>query len=111
LVRGAEVVRVDGSADSIDLAEVMRYLSSQGLLSVLLEGGGELNWKILARGLVDYLYLFMSPRLVGGKGAVSPIGGEGFTAMSDAVPVYVESQRMMGQDLLVEARIGSQKRW
>jgi len=71
-----EVVPLD-AAGHLDLAEVMHRLAEKGVQNLLLEGGGELNFSMLAAGLVDELYLTVCPLLFGGRTAPTPFDGEG----------------------------------
>jgi riboflavin-specific deaminase-like protein len=65
-------------AGRVDLVEVVRRLPSMGVRHLLLEGGGELNFSMLAADLVDEVHLTICPFLFGGRSAPSPVDGEGF---------------------------------
>jgi riboflavin-specific deaminase-like protein len=52
-----------------------RLREERGVRSVLCEGGPTLNSHLLAAGLVDELFLSLSPQLVGGVGDPSIVGG------------------------------------
>ena len=52
-------------------------LEEMGYKRILVEGGGELNWSVLKLGIVDELIITMSPRIVGGRSAVTLVEGEG----------------------------------
>ena len=58
--------RTDGRPD---LAEVMRHLAKYDITSVLIEGGATLNWTALSSGVIDKLFLFYAPKIMG-EGAV-----------------------------------------
>lgn len=79
--RGAEVVLLPpGSDGRVNLTEVLRHLASEhGKLSILLESGGELAAGFYAEKLVDTALFFVAPKLVGGRDAPTPIGGDGLT--------------------------------
>ncbi len=67
--KGVEVVRVQARGGHVDLHEVVRELGRREILSVLLEGGAELNGGALAAGIVDKMILFVAPKIFG-SGAV-----------------------------------------
>lgn len=79
--RGAEVVLLPSGADGrVDLAAALRHLAKEhGALSLLLESGGELAAGFYAAKLVDTALFFVAPKLVGGRDAPTPVGGDGLT--------------------------------
>ena len=79
----AEVWRV--GSDRVDLARLLdRLRAERGVERLLVEGGGELNWQLLSRDLVDELFVTVAPALLGGRDAPTLLEGEGF-AMADHV--------------------------
>ena len=58
-----------------DLPLLMARLREMGIRSVLCEGGPTLNSHLLASGLVDELFLSLSPKLVGGAAALTIVAG------------------------------------
>jgi len=50
----------------IDPAEVVGYLHSRGVESIVCEGGPVVAGELVAAGLVDEVFLTVAPRLVGG---------------------------------------------
>ncbi len=64
----AEVVAVPAGGRGLDLAALMEALAMRGVASVFCEGGGELAASLLAGGLVDRLYLFVAPVVIGEGG-------------------------------------------
>lgn len=67
---GLRVERVPGREDGRpNLVEVMRHLAKYDIASVLIEGGATVNWTALSSGVVDKLFLFYAPKILG-EGAV-----------------------------------------
>ena len=64
----AEVAPVRQGPGGLDLEEVFCALGERGVDSVLCEGGGILAASLLAEGLVDRIYLFLAPLLIGSGG-------------------------------------------
>ena len=83
--------------------EILAALSARGISSVLVEGGGELAWSLVREGVVDRVYGFFAPLLLGGAAAPTPVGGAGFAALQDALRLQVVNLRRLGPDVLVEA--------
>jgi riboflavin-specific deaminase-like protein len=69
-----EVVRV------ADPAEVLRDLRARGIRALLGEGGPTLNRALLAAGVVDELFLTLSPLLAGNKDAPRIVEGDDLPA-------------------------------
>ena len=64
--------------DSVNLTELMRRLAEEGVRSLLLEGGGELNAGMFRESLVDEINLTVCPCLLGGRDAPTFLEGEGW---------------------------------
>ncbi len=64
--------------DSVDLAELLRRLEQEGVQSLLLEGGGELNACMFEQSLVDEINLTLCPCLLGGRDAPTFVEGAGW---------------------------------
>jgi diaminohydroxyphosphoribosylaminopyrimidine deaminase/5-amino-6-(5-phosphoribosylamino)uracil reductase len=88
----------------VKLAVLMKRLGERGVVSVLLEGGAELNASAVREKLVDRFLFFLAPKIAGGAKAPGLIAGDGVRRMGEAMPLEVVRVRRIGPDLLVEAR-------
>lgn len=93
------------SRGKVNLKILMKRLGDRGIVSVLLEGGAQMNASALKARLVDRLLFFFAPKIIGGIRAPGVIGGEGFRRMREAMPLELLRIRRVGPDLLVEAKI------
>jgi len=73
-----------GKSDKVDLRKLMPLLKNLDINTILLEGGGNLNWGFIENDLVDEIRLTVAPWIVGGKEAMSLVEGIGFDKMKDA---------------------------
>lgn len=73
-----------GKGKRVDLLNLMPLLFKQGIKSILLEGGGNLNWSFIKNDLIDEIRLTIAPWIVGGKEATSLVEGEGFSKMIES---------------------------
>jgi len=80
----------------------MKKVAETGVNSVLLEGGSALDGTMLDEKLIDKFYIFLAPKIIGGKDAKSPIGGLGAELMKDAIVLDNLSVTQMGVDWLFE---------
>lgn len=99
---GAKVFSCPRKDGEVDLRKFMRKVSETGINSVLLEGGSALDGTMLDEKLIDKFYVFVAPKIIGGKDAKTPIGGLGVELMKDAVILDRLSITQMGVDWLFE---------
>jgi riboflavin biosynthesis pyrimidine reductase len=71
------VVLPTDSAGGLSLAAALSHLAELGVSSVLVEGGGRLNYTCLRQGVVDEIFLTLTPKLSGDQGAATFCGGPG----------------------------------
>jgi diaminohydroxyphosphoribosylaminopyrimidine deaminase/5-amino-6-(5-phosphoribosylamino)uracil reductase len=87
---------------ALDLHCVLERLGAMKITSLLVEGGATVNWACLSAGLVDKLWLFYAPKILGGYDSVPLIGGDGFVALSDAPQLRELTLHRYGEDFAVE---------
>ncbi|MFH1690102.1 MAG: bifunctional diaminohydroxyphosphoribosylaminopyrimidine deaminase/5-amino-6-(5-phosphoribosylamino)uracil reductase RibD [Candidatus Eisenbacteria bacterium] len=66
--KGVEIWRCKESDGTLDLRDVLKRAASDGLISVLAEGGATVATSLLSDGLVDRVAFFVAPRLYGAAG-------------------------------------------
>lgn len=99
---GCEVVALPLENGHIDLKELMKELGSRGIDSILLEGGGMLNYSALSSGIVHAVEMYVAPKMFGGISAKTPVTGEGVERPDQAFPLKNPKVRNVGEDILVE---------
>lgn len=88
--------------EMVNLRCLMKKLYKRGVRTLLLEGGGNLNWGMLKEGLVDEVRVAISPRLVGGRDAVTLVEGEGFSKVAEGVELELNKSYPLGRDFVME---------
>ena len=91
----------------VDLPALMERLGAEQIDSVLLEGGGTLNWAALESGVVQKVQTYIAPKLFGGAQAKSPVGGLGVEAPAQAICLKNHTITRLGDDFLVEGEVES----
>lgn len=104
LQAGVELISA-GRDGRVDLAVLMRELGKRKIDSVLVEGGGAIHGSLLKSGLVQKIYCYLAPKLIGGREAGSPVEGDGFSRMKDALPVKEMEILPLGQDICISGRV------
>lgn len=98
---GVELLECASDADGrVSLPDLLSRLGAMSVDSLLVEGGSELDWSLVSQGLVDEYYMFVAPKIIGGRDARGPVGGQGFAWMAEALPVDVEQVSQVGSDWL-----------
>jgi len=101
--KNIEILKVKMLKSGFGLKQLMKLLAQKDLNSILIEGGGEINSSAFAAGIVDRIFAFISPILVGGQQAPSPIGGKGVAKITQAMRLKNMKVIQIGEDLMVEA--------
>ena len=103
---GATVVEVgDDGHGRCDLDETLRWLGGRQVSSLLVEGGSEVHWAFFREGLVQRLYAFVAPLVLGGRDAVPAVGGAGFATPQQGVRLAFTEVRRIGEDLAIVAEV------
>lgn len=102
--KGCRIIRTEPKDGHVDLSALMKLLGSERLDSILLEGGGELNWSALREGIVSKVQAYIAPKLFGGSGK-SPVAGQGVSLPSEAFMLEPCSIVHIGEDILIESRV------
>lgn len=105
--KGVQVIRCGSPScgNRVDLCLLMKKLGELGLDSVLVEGGGALNFSLLQAGLVQRVYSFVAPKIFGGAAAPSPVAGSGVLEVADAFSLEQTDARKIGSDVLIEYEV------
>ena len=83
----------------IDVRSLMSILGKMRIDSVLVEGGGNLNYSLLEADLVNEVRVFMAPKMIGGRDAITPAEGQGIALMKDAVSFELKETGLIGDDI------------
>lgn len=88
-------------AGHISMDELFSRLGQCRIDSVLVEGGGTIHGSLLKTGLVNRVYAYIAPKLIGGQGAKSPVEGMGISKMGLARVLSDTEVLPMGEDLCI----------
>ena len=101
-VGAAEVLRLPAGADGrVSLPALLDELGNRGTLSLLVEGGAEVHASFFADALVDKVYAYLAPRLIGGREASGPLAGKGIDHLAAATHLSELDYVRLGDDLLI----------
>jgi len=103
--KGIRIVIIDEEKGRLNLEEVLKKLGELEITNLLVEGGGEVIASFFEKKKVDKLFLFLAPRIIGGKRAPGWIGGKGISSLRETPYVKVDSIRKINEDLLLEGHM------
>lgn len=84
---GCQVLCLNEENGHVDLRQLMERLGREQIDSILLEGGGTLNWAALECGIVQQVQAYIAPKLFGGRDAKTPVEGVGVPAPTQCLPI------------------------
>jgi diaminohydroxyphosphoribosylaminopyrimidine deaminase/5-amino-6-(5-phosphoribosylamino)uracil reductase len=103
--KGAILERALTLKGRINFKYIINKLSNMSIYKVLVEGGGNTIAEALNSGVVDQIYAFIAPKVLGGRFALSPVEGSGSNKISDSILLEKMSSKWIGNDLLIIASV------
>ncbi len=98
--KGVEVLILPQGEGGVDLRALMQELGAREVTSLMVEAGGSINYSLLAAGLVDKVYCFLAPVIIGGREAPTSFAGDGVKEMAQAWQVEDIELAVYGTDML-----------
>ena len=102
---GVVVIKTNCKNGKVDLIESLAKLGEQNIDSILLEGGGTLNYSALKSGIVDKIIAYISPKIIGGISAKTSIEGEGIEKLEEAFKLEQLTTRLIDKDIFIEGYV------
>ncbi len=102
---GVRIIEQPLKKGRIDLASLMMRLGSEGITSLLIEGGSTVLASALKTGIVDKALFFYAPKILGGDDGIPICRGPGPALMKDSIQLkHIRVQRF-AQDVMIEGYI------
>ncbi|MDR0956856.1 MAG: bifunctional diaminohydroxyphosphoribosylaminopyrimidine deaminase/5-amino-6-(5-phosphoribosylamino)uracil reductase RibD [Endomicrobium sp.] len=102
---GILLAPIDIQTAKKDFKVIIKKLNSFSLKSILIEGGSEIIASALFSGVVENIYFFIAPKIIGGKFAIPVVGGVGVSKISEALSVKDMKVKKIDSDLLITGSI------
>jgi diaminohydroxyphosphoribosylaminopyrimidine deaminase / 5-amino-6-(5-phosphoribosylamino)uracil reductase len=83
--RGVLVLVFDGPGGRTDLTKLPAWLAAEQYRSLMIESGSKLNWAALESGIVDKIFFYYAPKILGGLQSLPVAGGTGRLRRTDAI--------------------------
>jgi len=85
----------------IDVKSALDLLYRKGVRTLLVEGGGTIIWNFLKNKVVDDLYIYIGPCIIGGKETPTVADGEGIKSEQDCIPLKIVKVMRVGPGVLI----------
>jgi 2,5-diamino-6-(ribosylamino)-4(3H)-pyrimidinone 5'-phosphate reductase len=87
--------------NKINIKNLLKALSKKKIKTLLVEGGGTVNWEFVKLGLVDEVIVTITPYLVGGQKAISLVDGEGFSKIQNSKKLKLKKICKLGNEIVL----------
>jgi 2,5-diamino-6-(ribosylamino)-4(3H)-pyrimidinone 5'-phosphate reductase len=87
--------------NSVNLKLLMKKLSSKKIKTILVEGGGTINWEFIKNDLFNELIITLSPFLIGGTDSISFVEGKGYAKISNSPNLKLKSTKRLKNYLVL----------
>ena len=87
--------------NSINLKLLMKKLSTKKIKTILVEGGGTVNWEFIKNDLFNELIVTLCPFLIGGTNSTSFVEGKGYTKISNSPNLKLKSTKRLKNYLVL----------
>lgn len=82
---GVKVITCDGPGGRTDLRGLIEWLARERYLSLMIEAGSKVNWAALESQIVDKIFFYYAPKILGGMQSLPVAGGAGRRRRKDAI--------------------------
>ena len=86
----------------LDLTIILARLYEKGIRQLLVEGGGRVIWSFISQHLIDRLYVYLAPVIIGGQGTPVFADGKGKTVFDENIGLTLMDVKQVGEGLLLE---------
>jgi 2,5-diamino-6-(ribosylamino)-4(3H)-pyrimidinone 5'-phosphate reductase len=88
--------------NQINVKSLLRNLKKRKIKTILLEGGGSINWEFVKNNLVDEFFITITPYILGGTDAISLVEGKGFDTILKSAKLRLKSIQRLQNDVILQ---------
>ena len=85
----------------VNIKSLIKNLGERKIKTILLEGGGTINWEFIKNNMVDEFFITITPFILGGNGSISLVQGEGFEKIKNSLRLRLIRVKRLENDLLL----------
>ncbi|MCD7856122.1 MAG: bifunctional diaminohydroxyphosphoribosylaminopyrimidine deaminase/5-amino-6-(5-phosphoribosylamino)uracil reductase RibD [Clostridiales bacterium] len=102
---GVKVLEVKEKDGKLDMRDLFSKLGELKIDSLMVEGGGEINFSVLREGLCNKVLIFAAPMILGGRASKTPVEGDGVESLKDAIRLKEPEIYKIGSDVVLEYEV------
>ena len=87
--------------NQVNIKSLIKILSKRKIKTILLEGGGTINWEFIKNNLVDEFFITITPFILGGKDAITLVHGEGLNKITKSHKLILNVIKRLKNDLFL----------
>ena len=87
--------------NQVNIKNLLKYLSKKKIKTLLVEGGGTVNWEFIKLGLVDEIIVTITPYLIGGKNAITLVEGKGFSQIQRSTKLKLKKIYKLRNEIVI----------
>jgi len=100
--KNVEIIECPTDLDGlIDLEIMLDILHKRGIKTLMIEGGGTVIWSFLKKDLVDDLYVYIAPIIIGGKKTPTMTDGPGIKSEDEIISLKIVAIKNLGNGILI----------
>jgi len=87
--------------NNVNISKLLSILLKKGIKTILLEGGGTVNWSFIKKNLIDEAIVTIAPYIVGGKNTISLVEGIGFKNLENSTKLELKKIQKNKSELVL----------
>ena len=87
--------------NQVNVKSLLQNLGKSKIKTILLEGGGSINWEFIKNNLVDEFFITVTPYILGGTDSISLVQGKGFDTILKSTKLRLKSTRRLENEILL----------
>jgi 2,5-diamino-6-(ribosylamino)-4(3H)-pyrimidinone 5'-phosphate reductase len=87
--------------NQVNVKSLINILKKRKIKTILLEGGGTINWEFIKNNLVDEFLITVTPFILGGKEAITLVNGKGFDKITKSPKLRLKRIKRLENDLVL----------
>jgi len=88
--------------NKLDLEEMLHILYDMEVMSILIEGGGTVNHSFINKKLIDKIYTFIAPKILGGNDGIPAFKGKGSKKIKDSFKLKNIEYEKLADNFLIK---------
>lgn len=99
--KGARIIICPVKDGHVDLKWLLKALAKEEITSILMEGGAHVVGSALKQRLVDKLFIYVAPKIIGDQDALSAVAGVPAADINRAIRLKNMTLKNIGRDILI----------